>query len=114
MRLLKVPDMMNNKLIPAWVALSGIMVAALFASPGLRAGASEQCIADWAKAATIVQQRKMIDVDGLSVLARKKFNGQIMTARLCNSSGSYFYRLVIRRRDGRVERVKVDALNPMK
>ena len=61
-----------------------------------------------------MQQRKMIDVDGLSVIARKKFNGQIMTARLCKGDDTYFYRLVIRRSNGRVERVKVDALNPTK
>ena len=71
-------------------------------------------MADWAKAAAIVQRRGMIDVDSLSVLARKKFKGQIMTARLCKAGSSYFYRLVIRRTDGRVERVKVDALNPGK
>ena len=106
--------MMRNKITWAQGALSGMVLAVLFAVPLHSAGASEQCISDWAKAAAIVQQGRMIDVDGLSVLARKKFNGQIMTAKLCKGDGSYFYRLVIRRSDGRVERVKVDALNPTK
>jgi hypothetical protein len=110
----RVRRMMRNKTTWALVALSCSMLITFFAVQTRNAGASEQCISDWAKAAAIVKQRRMIDVDSLSVLARKKFNGQIMTARLCKDDDSYFYRLVIRHSDGRVERVKVDALNPTK
>lgn len=97
----------------ALAAFSGLMLA-ISLVPSQNATAREQCIADWAQASVIVQQQKMIDVDRLSVLAKKKYDGRIMTARLCKGDNAYFYRLVIRRSDGRVERVKIDALNPTK
>jgi len=90
------------------------MLAVIFGPRAVSAGAPEHCIGDWAKAATIVQQRKMVDVAKLSKLARTKFGGRIMSARLCKGDDAYFYRLVIRRNDGRMQRVKVDALNPVK
>lgn len=105
---------MKHPTLSALVAVSAIMLAVIFGPRAVSAGAPEQCIGDWAQAATIVQQRKMVDVAKLSKLARKKFDGKIMSARLCKEKGDYFYRLVIRRDNGRMQRVKVDALNPGK
>ena len=106
--------MMRNQTVQALLAVSGLMLAVIFGPSVVSAGPPEQCIGDWAKAAAIVQRGKMVDVAGLSKLARKKYAGRIMSARLCKGDGVYFYRLVIRRDDGRVQRVKVDALRPMK
>ena len=106
--------MMRNQTVQALLAVSGLMLAVIFGPSVVSAGPPEQCIGDWAKAAVIVQRGKMVDVAGLSKLAREKFDGRIMSARLCKGGDGYFYRLVIRRDDGRVQRVKVDALKPMK
>ena len=109
-----VAGMMKHPTVLALAAVSAIMHAVIAGPRTVAAGSQEQCIGDWAEAATIVQQRKMIDVAKLSKLARKKFDGRIMSARLCKDNGAYFYRLVIRRNDGRMQRVKVDAQNPGK
>ena len=106
------PAMMRSKAIQALMAVSGLMLAVIVVPPAVSAGSPEQCIDDWAKAAAIVQKRNIIDVAGLSRMARQKYDGKIMTARLCKSDDGYFYRLVIRRKDGRVQRVRVSAQRP--
>ena len=90
------------------------MLAVIFGPSVGAARPPEQCIGDWAKAAAIVQRGKMVDVAGLSKLARRKYAGRIMSARLCKGDKAYFYRIVIRGDDGRVQRVKVDAQQPLK
>lgn len=105
--------MMWKPNIIALGVLSGLMLAISLA-PSHEATAREQCIADWAQASAIVQKQKMVDIDRLSVLAQRKYGGRIMTARLCKGDNVYFYRLVIRRNDGRVERIKIDAHDPTK
>lgn len=106
--------MMRHQTVQALLAVSGLMLAVIFGPSVVSARPPEQCIGDWAKAAAIVQRGKMVDVAGLSKLARQKYAGRIMSARLCKGDKAYFYRLVIRGDDGRVQRVKVDALQPLK
>ncbi|MGI9479196.1 MAG: PepSY domain-containing protein [Hyphomicrobiaceae bacterium] len=106
--------MMKHPTVLALGGVAAIMLAVIVGPRAVSAGSPEQCIGDWAQAATIVQKRKMVDVAKLSKLAKQKFDGRIMSARLCTNNGAYFYRLVIRRNDGRMQRVKVDAQNPGK
>ncbi|MBU2531669.1 MAG: hypothetical protein KKB37_02925 [Alphaproteobacteria bacterium] len=69
---------------------------------------------DWATAATIVHRRNMIDAAHLSKLAKAKFGGRLLTARLCTDGDKYYYRLMIRRDNGRMLHEKVDAAPPRK
>lgn len=93
-----------------WMALAAaaLMTAAAGLQPAAAAG-RERCIGDWAIAATVVKQRQMIDVASLSRLAREKYNGRIMSARLCKEGTRYVYYLVIRGADNRVHKLQVDA-----
>ena len=95
------------------VAVSSALPATVTVRPAAAAD-TEKCIGDWARAAAIVERRKMIDVAGLGKLAREKYNGRIITARLCQSGGNYFYRLMVRGDDGRMQQIKVDVSNPAK
>jgi uncharacterized membrane protein YkoI len=91
-------------------AMSQISSEATFVS----ASAAEACVDDWAHAATIIKRRQMVDMARLNRLAREKYSGKIMTARLCRSNGRYFYHLVIRDRSGLAKRIKVDAERELK
>lgn len=105
--------MRNTQTVLALAGVSGLMLAVIVGPSMVVAGSHEQCIGDWAKAAMIVERDKMVDVADLSKLARHKYDGRIMSARLCKGANSYFYRLVIRRDNGRVQRVKIDARKPL-
>ena len=105
--------MINKRPVLALPALRIIVAcSALLISTALRpaaAAATETCIVDWAQASLIVQKRNMIDVARLSKLARDKYQAKIMSARLCHVGRNYFYRLVLRGDNGRVQQVKVDV-----
>jgi len=97
----------------SYATLFGMAVVVLATESWTIASASdEQCHSDWATASTIVASRNMVNVAELSRIAREKFDGQVMTARLCNDGDGYFYRVVIRQDDGRVKRVKINATTP--
>ena len=83
------------------------MIVSVADSQSVVAASGEQCFNDWATASAIVADRQMVNVAELSKIAREKFRGQVLTARLCSNDGGYFYRLVIRDDEGRVKRVRV-------
>jgi uncharacterized membrane protein YkoI len=51
----------------------------------------------------------MLDVASLSKIAEQKWDAKILTARLCKSDETYFYRLIVRDADGRTQHLKLDA-----
>lgn len=88
-----------------------VLVATAAASLPLGAGAAAGCIDDWAEASAIVKQRDLVPLADLSRVAPERFNGRIVTARLCQRDGNYYYRLVIRDEDGRVRQLEADPVS---
>lgn len=93
--------------VGAAISVAGAAQPVVGAEPG-------KCIEDWAEAAAIVKAGQMMDVSDLSKIARDKYAGRIMTARLCSGDRGYFYRLVIRDDEGRARQVTIQAENPNK
>jgi len=102
--------MMTAMAVMVVAAISQLTVAATTNG----AMAAQACVDDWAQAAMLIKQRKMIDMARLNRLAREKYSGKILTTRLCRRDGRYFYHLVIRDGSGFAKRVKVDAENRSK
>jgi len=102
-------DFKMSKLISYTVLIGALALAIAPAGQTSVAASGEGCFNDWATASAIVADRRMVNVAELSQIARNKFQGQLLTARLCRDKLGYFYRLVIRDNNGRVKRVRVDA-----
>ena len=76
------------------------------------APARAACIADWSIAAPIVHKEGLTTVEALARLAQAKISGNIVKTTLCEESGSFVYRLVIRDLQGRLSNHTVDARSP--
>jgi uncharacterized membrane protein YkoI len=100
---------LNRKVVGlASLGAGAILLSNVWAT-GVVSASAERCITDWAEAGAVVKARKIQDVSDMSALVRDKFGGKLTKARLCQSGETYFYRLVIRRNDGRMERLRIDA-----
>lgn len=98
------------KVFPRTIAVAtvALLLAVSVTTTSLRAS-DARCFNDWATASAIVSTKRLVDSAALNELVRKKYGGKIMTSRLCNGHDGYFYSLVIRHHDGRVQRVKIRA-----
>lgn len=76
------------------------------------ATAGEECFADWSEAAPIVRKEGLATVESLSGQARDKLDGEIVKTTLCQERGSYVFRLIVRRANGQLKSVTLDARRP--
>jgi uncharacterized membrane protein YkoI len=94
--------------------LKNLAVAVLAATlaPLAAFGQSDPCFADWATAGAVVKAQGLVTVDELTKQAPAKLGGEVVRSTLCESKGSYRYKLVIRDPAGHVKTVTVDARMP--
>ncbi|MGI9411212.1 MAG: PepSY domain-containing protein [Hyphomicrobiaceae bacterium] len=95
-------------------ALLGLALVIVFAGPGPSAvSAKEMCFTDWAEAAVAVKKHKLISVDRLGIMAKRRSNAKLIKIELCRKADSFFYNLVLRGPRGKLRRLKIDAKRPI-
>lgn len=72
-------------------------------------GGPAHCFSDWAAAAFVVREEKLISVADLSRQFRLQKLGEIVKTQLCREAGGYVYRLVVRGPSGRFTTALYDA-----
>jgi uncharacterized membrane protein YkoI len=92
------------------IALSVASCLAVLAVAGVgRAAAEARCYGEWSEAAPIVAREKLksaLDVQGM---ARAELGGEVVRIVLCEGDGVFVYRLVLKRLDGRIGTLTVNA-----
>jgi uncharacterized membrane protein YkoI len=75
------------------------------------AGASAQsrCYGEWSEAAPIVARERLRSALDVQDMAREEFGGEIVRIVLCEGDGGFTYRLVLRRLDGHIGRLTINA-----
>ena len=73
---------------------------------------SGACFSDWSAASVIVKNEGLVTVEQLTKLAPTKLGGEIVRTILCEASGGYVYKLVVRDGAGHVKNVVLDARHP--
>ncbi len=92
-------------------SLAALVIVAAAALLPARAEAGV-CYADWSIAAPIVRKEGLTTVETLARLARGKISGDIVKTTLCQESGGFVYRLVLRDAHGKLSNRTVDARMP--
>ena len=87
---------------------TGIILAMLLCAS--RVAAAPACLTD-ADAREEAQNRRLVSVQHAITTARQRSKGELLSAHLCRSSDGFVYRISILGRDGRVDRVLIDAAN---
>jgi len=95
--------------MPRIIAASLFLASATFASAPAHAGG---CYADWSDAAPIVHKEGLTTIESLAQAAHGKLSGDIVKTTLCEESGGFVYRLLIREPAGRLVNRTVDARTP--
>ena len=90
------------------VSTALLVAAAAFANRA----AAEACYADWSDAAPIVRRQGLATVEALARLARPQISGDIVKTTLCEESGGFVYRLLIRDHNGQLTNRTVSARAP--
>jgi hypothetical protein len=88
------------------------LIAAVTSLTLASATANADCIADWSIAAPIVRKEGLATVEVLSQLAHDKIAGSIVRTTLCEESGGFVYRLIVRDHKGHLTNHTVDARAP--
>jgi uncharacterized membrane protein YkoI len=86
------------------------LIATAVALP--QVGATDGCIADWSIAAPIVHKEGLTTVEALSRIAATELAGVIVKTTLCESNGSFVYRILVRHAGGKLTSRTVDARAP--
>lgn len=95
---------MNPRHILA-VAAAPLVLGAL---PDVQAGPGG-CIADWSIAARIVEKEGLATVEDVTEELRARKAGSVVKTLLCESGGSYVYRLTVKDADGALKNLTIDA-----
>jgi hypothetical protein len=74
---------------------------------------AEECLPDWGEAGQIVRNQKLLTVQQLIESSAGVLQGQIMKTTLCKDGDDYIYKVVVRRSDGQLRTVVVDAKTPL-
>lgn len=92
------------------------ITASLFILAGICNSSSmggDACITDWSIAAPIVHKEKLTTVEALSRIASDKLSGSVIVrTALCEESGVFSYRIIMRDAQGRLSAHTVDARAP--
>ena len=93
-----------------WRVLKPVVIAATVAVV-LSAGgqAAEPGCVEWSKAGPIIAQNSLLPANVVYQMVQKRTGGKIVNQALCNSGGSYVYKLVVLGPTGEVTNVVVDA-----
>lgn len=93
-----------------------ILIACLLASAATlsparvpTAAAEARCYGDWSDAAPIVVREHLRSARDVQDMARIEFGGDVVRIVLCEAEGGFVYRLVLRRLDGRIGTLTVNA-----
>jgi uncharacterized membrane protein YkoI len=70
------------------------------------------CFSDWSAASVIVRNESLVTVEQLTKLAPTKLGGEIVRTTLCEGTGGYIYKVVVRNSAGHVKNVVLDARHP--
>lgn len=90
-----------------------IAVLAALASRTPAMADNTKCFATWTEAAPVVRREALVAVEKLSHLVRASLSGgEVVKTTLCEESGRYVYRLVVREPKGQLKVVSVDARKP--
>lgn len=71
--------------------------------------ADERCYGDWSDAAPIVAREQLRSARDVQDMARIELGGDVVRIVLCQGEGGFVYRLVLRRLDGRIGTLTVNA-----
>ena len=83
-----------------------LLALVLAAAP---AGAQERCYGDWADAAPIVAGQRLRSARDAQDVARDRLSGDVVRIVLCETPAGFVYRIVMRREDGRIANLTVNA-----
>ncbi len=99
------------KRLTSLIALS--LIAAVLSAPS-RAAAAVQCFNNWSMAAPIARQQGLMTLDKLSTRIAMQFNSRLVKVVLCRKADRFFYRIVVKTNDGRLDLMRVDAKSSKK
>ena len=71
-----------------------------------------ECFASWSEAAPVVKREGLATIERVNRLARDRAAAEIVNGKLCQDSGRYVYRLVVREANGPLKTLIVDARDP--
>lgn len=92
-----------------------VVIAAACALQAAAAAAeapAKGCFASWSEAAPIVKREGLATIERVNRLARDRAAAEIVNGKLCQDSGRYIYRLVVREAKGPLRTLIVDARDP--
>lgn len=95
--------------LKAWLVAVLVVVAAPASLAQAQPPARTGCFADWATAASVVEEENLVSVESLGRQFRHQKLGEIVKTELCQAKGGYIYRLVIRSANGRFRSTVYDA-----
>ena len=97
---------MSRRHLAIAVSTAAAAALALLAAP---AAASDRCYGDWSDAAPIVAREQLRSARDVQDMARVELGGDVVRILLCEADGTFVYRLVLRRLDGRIGNLTVNA-----
>jgi uncharacterized membrane protein YkoI len=92
----------------------GLAIALAMATPSSTSasGQTDRCYADWSDAAAVVRREALALSSEVQLKSRALAIGEVVRMTLCEERGRYIYRLVVRRTDGVIDTLTVDARRP--
>lgn len=95
-------------------SLIAFAVGASLSPGGARAADAQvgDCFSSWSEAAPVVKREGLATIERVNRLARDRAAAQIVNGKLCQDSGRYVYRLVVREANGPLKTLVVDAREP--
>lgn len=97
----------------AFVPRAGFRLAllmALVSQPLGAVSASDRCYGDWSDAAPIVARERLRPARDIHDRAKEWLGGAVVRIVLCEAGGQYHYRVLVRREDGRIAQLTVEAV----
>lgn len=94
------------------IAALAATIALASAAPSPASGKADRCYADWSEAATVVRREALALSSEVQLKSRALAIGEVVRMTLCEERGRYTYRLVVRRADGVIDTLTVDARRP--
>jgi len=93
-------------------SITTLLVAAavlLWSVPPREAVGADRCYGEWSDAAPIVAREKLRSARDVQDMARNDLAGDVVRIMLCEGDSGFVYRLVLRRNDGRIGTLIVNA-----
>jgi len=98
---------MPYRLTIAFSVFSFIIVMGAFDAPCAHAQA--RCYGEWSEAAPIVVRERLKSARDVQDMAREELGGDVVRIVLCEGDRGFTYRLVLRRLDGRIGTLTINA-----